>query len=157
TETFGLSRIGAFITIILLSVIIIFAIFWFFHSAPPSVITITAGTPGSAYETNAMRYAKILARNGVRLNILPSQGSLQNFERLNDPSFRVDIGFVQGGATNGMMATNAMTVRGRSRIKLFSLGSVSYQPLMVFYRGSSSIAMLSEFKGKRLAIGPAGS
>lgn len=37
-----------------------------------------------------------------------------------------------------------------------SLGSVSYQPLMIFYRGEKR-ELLSQFKGKRLNVGPAGS
>jgi TRAP-type uncharacterized transport system substrate-binding protein len=31
------------------------------------------------------------------LKILPSEGSIENLKRLTDPSFQVDIGFVQGG------------------------------------------------------------
>src|SRR5438552_10910614 len=101
TEIFGLSRAAAVITVLLISLVLLFAVFWFFHSAPPSILTITAGTPGSSFETNAVKYRRILARNGVSLKILPSQGSLENLQRLNDPSFHVDIGFVQGGVTNG--------------------------------------------------------
>jgi hypothetical protein len=37
-----------------------------------------------------------------------------------------------------------------------SLGSISYQPLMIFYRGTPK-RLLSEFKGLRLDIGPEGS
>jgi hypothetical protein len=37
-----------------------------------------------------------------------------------------------------------------------SLGSISYQPLMVFYRGATR-PLLSDFKGQRLEIGEAGS
>jgi len=146
TETFGLSRAGAFIAIIVISSVLLFAIYWFFHSAPPNTITITSGAPGSTFETNAIKYSKILARNGVTLKILSSRGSLQNLERLNDPAFHVDIGFVQGGVTNGP-----------GRRKLVSLGSISYQPLIVFYRGAASVGLLSELNGKRVAIGPAGS
>ena len=40
---------------------------------------------------------------------------------------------------------------------LVSLGSVSYEPLFVFYRGAASLSILSELDGKRLAIGAAGS
>src|SRR5207248_11161418 len=124
----------------------LFAIFWFFHSAPPNTITITSGAPGSTFETNAIKYSRILAGNGVTLKIISSQGSLENLQRLNDPAFHVDIGFVQGGVTNGP-----------TRHKLVSLGSVAYQPLIVFYRGNSSVGLLSEFAGKRLAIGAPGS
>ena len=38
--------------------------------------------------------------------------------------------------------------------KLVSLGSIFYEPLMVFYRGAKSVDLLSELNGKRLAIGP---
>jgi TRAP-type uncharacterized transport system substrate-binding protein len=146
TETFGLSRAVAVITFLLISLVLLFAVFWFFRSAPPGTIIITSGPPGSSFETNAVKYGQILAGKGVTLRILPSQGSLQNLERLYDPSFRVDIGFVQGGVTNG-----------RTSRKLTSLGSVSYQPILVFRRGAAPVARLSELTGKRIAIGPVGS
>jgi hypothetical protein len=124
----------------------VFAVFWFFHSAPPHTITITTGPVGSAFHRAAEKYVKILARSGVKLNILSSEGSLENLKRLGDPSFRVDIGFVQGGVTNGMNTD-----------KLVSLGSVAYEPLLVFYRSATPVDFLSELNGKRLAIGPVGS
>ncbi|MDB6111262.1 MAG: hypothetical protein JWR69_3012 [Pedosphaera sp.] len=145
-ETFGLSRTLALATVLLTTLVLVSALFWFFHSAPPHTITITGGPPGSAFETNAWKYSRILASNGVTLRILPSQGSLENLQRLQDPSFHVDIGFVQGGVSN---PTNSG--------KLVSLGSVSYQPLMVFYRCTTPVTLLSDLKGKRLAIGPVGS
>src|SRR5882672_5941915 len=89
-ETFGLSHVAALAAFLLTSLVLLFAAFWFFRSAPPDSIIITSGPPGGSFETNAMRYRQILARNGVTLKILPSQGSLQNLQRLNDPSFRVD-------------------------------------------------------------------
>jgi NMT1-like family len=144
-EIFGLSRLVAFITVFALAAIVLLAVFWFFHSAPPSEITITSGVAGSSFETNAFRYAQILARSGVKVHVLPSEGSLQNLQRLEDPEFKVDLGFVQGGVSNGP-----------SRVKLMSLGSVNYQPLLVFYRGDP-IALLSALRGKRLAIGAEGS
>ncbi len=144
-EIFGLSRGVAGATLVILTAVVVFAFFWFFQSAPPSQITITSGPPGSSFETNAMKYQRILARNGVTLNVLPSEGSLQNLERLQNPAFEADIGFVQGGISNGP-----------PRLKLVSLGSIAYEPLLVFYRGAP-IKLLSELEGKRLAIGPVGS
>ncbi len=146
TEIFGLSRPVSICAFFLISLVTIFAVFWFFHSAPPDTITITSGPEGSIFETNAEKYAKILAGNGVKLKILPSRGSLENLKRLLDPSFRVDIGFVQGGVANGLNID-----------KLVSLGSISYEPLLVFYRGDRSADLLSQLSGKRLAIGPVGS
>jgi TRAP-type uncharacterized transport system substrate-binding protein len=144
-EIFGLSRWLAIVTVLLLGAILGAAFYWFFHSAPPTHITITAGPPGSSWETYAARYRELLVSNGVTVTVLPSEGSLQNLERLQDPAFEVDVGFIQGGVSNGL-----------SIVELDSLGSISYEPLVVFYRGNP-ISLLSEFAGKRLAIGPLGS
>ena len=70
TETFGLGRAAAISAILLISSVTIFAVFWFFHSAPPRTITITTGPEGSAFHRAAEKYRTILARNGVKLNIL---------------------------------------------------------------------------------------
>jgi TRAP-type uncharacterized transport system substrate-binding protein len=114
--------------------------------APPDSITISSGPEGSTYANTALRYQKILARQGVKLNILPSQGSLDNLKRLADPSGKVDIGFVQGG-----LAGQADTS------DLYSLGSIFYTPVYVFYRSPKPIARLSELSGKRIAISREGS
>jgi TRAP-type uncharacterized transport system substrate-binding protein len=145
-ETFGLSRGAAVAAAVLIGLVVVFGVFWFLHAAPPRTLIITSGTSGSSFETNAIKYRLILARSGVRLKILPSRGSLENLERLEDPTIHVDVGFVQGGITNES-----------DRERLVSLGSVSYQPLMVFHRGTASLTLLSELAGKRLAIGPEGS
>lgn len=145
-ETFGLGKAAALAAVLLIVSVSVFAVYWFFHSAPPDTITLTSGPEGSVFQTNAEKYRKILARNGVKLKILSSQGSQDNLKRLSDPSFHVDIGFVQGGVTGGLKID-----------KLVSLGSISHQPLLVFYRGEKPIELLSGLAGKRLAIGPEGS
>src|SRR5512143_629286 len=146
TEIFGLGRAAALSAVLLISLFTIFAVFWFFHSAPPRTIIITSGPEGSIFRRNAEKYGKILARNGVKLNILPSQGSQANIKRLADPAFKVDIGFVQGGVAGVLDIA-----------KLTSLGSVSYEPLFVFYRSARPLDLLSQLSGKRLDIGPEGS
>src|ERR1017187_8705 len=146
TETFGLGRAAAISALLLVGSGTIFAVFWFFHSAPPHTITITSGPEGSAFQKSAEKYRAILARSGVKLKILPFAGSLENLKRLDDPAFRVDIGFVQSGVTNGINTAN-----------LVSLGSVAYEPLLVFYRSPTPLELLSELSGKRLAIGSVGS
>jgi TRAP-type uncharacterized transport system substrate-binding protein len=145
-ETFGFTRSFALVTVLFIGSVLLMSVLWFVHSAPPKSITITSGASGSSFETNAVKYRQILARSGVTLNIIPSQGSKENLDRLTDPSFKVDIGFVQGGITNEIKTNN-----------LTSLGSIGYQPLFVFYRSTNPVTLISEFKGKRLAIGPVGS
>jgi len=146
TEMFGLGRSVAIGVILLVTGAMVFALFWFFHSAPPSTIIITSGPAGSVFQTTAERYRAILARSHVKLKILPSEGALDNLKRLSDRSARVDIGFVPGGLTNGIITDG-----------LVSLGSIGYQPLLVFYRSATPVELLSQLNGKRLAIGPVGS
>jgi len=135
------------IPVILLSAIAIAVAYRFVQPAPPDTITMTSGPAGSSLRTIAERYRPILARNGVRLEVIPSDGSLQNLRRLADPQSEVDVGFVQGG-----LATSVEDISG-----LVSLGSVFYQPLAILYRAPRPIERLSELKGKRVAIGPEGS
>ncbi len=119
--------------------------FLFLNSAPPTTLTMTSGPDGSAYRSIAEQYRKILAREGVTLKILASQGSRDNLARLADRKEKVDVGFVVGGEA---------APEGGPR--LVSLGSVSYQPLMIFYRGKPKV-LLSEFRQQRLDIGLEGS
>lgn len=133
--------------VLLVSVIAIWIAFRFVRPAPPDTITITSGAEGSIFRTTAERYGKILARNGVKLEILPSEGALANLKRLSDPAFTVDVGFVQGGLASGVDGSD----------ELLSLGSILYEPVMVFYRGTQSLQRLSLLQGKRIAIGREGS
>jgi len=146
SENFGLSWGLSLLVVCFTGVVSCLAIYWFVHSAPPRTLTITSGPPGSSFERSAESYRLILARNGVDLKILPSQGSLENLRRLENPGSRVDIGFVQGGIANKTNTQN-----------LVSLGNLAYEPLLIFYRGTNTIRLLSELAGKRLAIGAAGS
>ena len=145
-DNFGLNHTASMVVMIIVGMVIIFSCFWFFHSAPPKTITITSGEQGSAYYKVAQKYAEVLARDGVKLKILPSAGSAENLKRLTDPKFKVDIGFVQAGLAKGQNINH-----------LVSLGSVSYQPLLIFHRLPQPVGILSQLNGKRIAIGPEGS
>jgi len=146
TEVFGLGRAAALSAVVLILVILVLGIFLFFYLAPPNTITITSGPEGSTFRRTAERYAKILQQNGVTLKILPSEGSGDNIKRLADPSSKVDVGFVQSGGNKGINTD-----------KLVSLGSISYQPLLVFYRSAGHIELLSQLIGMRVAVGEVGS
>ena len=113
---------------------------------PPSTIRILSGPDGSSYRLNAEKYKKIIEHYGVKVVILPSHGSLDNLHQLAKAKTKADVGFVQGGLTDGVDITH-----------LVSLGSVFAQPMMVYYRHAEPVERLSQLKGKRLAIGPEGS
>jgi len=144
-ETFGLSPGMSLLASLLAGLVVAVAFFWFFHSAPPRTLAITSGPPGSGFDQTAVKYQVFLKQKGVTLKILRSEGSEENLRRLQNPAGGVDIGFVQGGVTNG------------NSNQIVSLGSLAFQPMMIFYRGAAPLQLLSELKGKRLVIGPPGS
>jgi TRAP-type uncharacterized transport system substrate-binding protein len=142
---FGLGQVVSMSVILLIGLVTSVTILVFMNSAAPNTITIASGPTGSIFQNNAEKYKKILAKEGVTLKILPSEGSMDNLKKLSNPGVDVDVGFVLGGEVNGTDIDN-----------LFSLGSISYQPLMIFYRGGTK-NLLSDFKGLRLDIGQEGS
>lgn len=145
TELYGQS-ITLFVAVTLcVAIVLCVAVFAFFNSAAPTNLTIASGLEGSIFQKDAEKYKMILAKDGVTLNIVSSEGSTDNLKMLADPHSKVDVGFVQGGTSDGIKTDNLM-----------SLGSVSYQPLMIFYHGDAR-RLISDFAGSRLNIGEEGS
>ncbi|HEX7631093.1 MAG TPA: TAXI family TRAP transporter solute-binding subunit [Lacunisphaera sp.] len=145
-ETFGFSPALATAFTLLLGLLVLAAAVWVVRSAPPRTLVLTSGPEGSSFARWAEEYQKALGAHGVTLEIRPSGGSLDNLRRLQAAEPRVDIGFVTDGiAPNG-------DVHG-----VESLGNIAYQPLLIYYRNPTPFGRLSEFAGKRLAIGAPGS
>lgn len=145
TALFGRGMVVSMSVVLLIGLVAGIAIFVFINSAAPTTITISSGPVGSPFQVNAEKYKKILAREGVTLKILPSEGSLDNLQKLSNPKVAVDVGFVLGGEVNGANIDNLVT-----------LGTIAHQPLLIFYRGGLK-KLLSDFKGLRLDIGQEGS
>jgi TRAP-type uncharacterized transport system substrate-binding protein len=139
-----------FLTIVgplLLVGLIIFGItYHFVPPLPPGTVVMTTGGEGRSYAALGERYRQILARSHVDLKLLPSSGPIENLRRLKDKTLAVDVGFLQGGMSSSSEAPN-----------LLSLGSISYNPLWVFYRSTETFDDFSQLKGKKIAIGPEGS
>ncbi len=113
---------------------------------PPKVVIMSTGTVGSDYELYARQYQAILGRSGVKLQLIPSSGSVDNIRRLNDPHSGVTVAFAQGGLTSEAQSP-----------ELESLGTTFYQPFWFFVRREISVTRLEDLRGKTVAIGPEGS
>ncbi len=146
TETFGFSPLLASVVVALVAALTVIAVIWLVQSAPPRTLVLASGPDGSSFQRWGFEYQKALATHGVTLKVQPSAGSLDNLKQLRAASAPADIGFVAGGATGG-----------QKLVGLVSLGSIAYQPLMIFYRSATPIALLSELAGKRVAVGADGS
>ena len=79
------------------------------------------------------------------LRCASSGGSFANLKALADPASGVHAGFVQGGLASSKDAPG-----------LLSVGRIAYEPLWVFYAGSARLERLTDLKGKRILVGPAG-
>jgi TRAP transporter TAXI family solute receptor len=124
-----------------------FVVTWqFVDPAPPKTITIATGAADGAYSTSAESYRKILAEAGVAVKIRPTAGAAENLRLLIDPANGVDIAFAQGGIGDPFGAP-----------ELMSIASVFLEPLWVFVRADVTGDRLTGLKGKRIAIGVAGS
>src|SRR3981081_3831820 len=131
---------------VLVCAALVWAALHFVRSAPPHSPTSRSGPKGSSFDTIAQRYSKILARSGIQLKVIPSEGSLDNLNRIADPKSHVDIALVQSGLTS-----NADTE------DLESLGGMFHEPLLIFYRSPKPLQRLLELGSERIAIGPEGS
>jgi TRAP-type uncharacterized transport system substrate-binding protein len=131
---------------VLVCAALVWAALHFVRSAPPHTLTISSGPKGSSFDTIAQRYSKILARNGIQLKVIPSEGSLDNLNRIADPKSHIDIALVQSGLTSSADTED-----------LESLGGMFYEPLLIFYRSPKPLQRLSELSSHHIAIGPEGS
>ncbi len=124
----------------------------FIDPAPPRQVVIATGAEDSEYLEFAKSYASALAQDGVTLDVQSSGGAMDNIKRLRDPDDAARIAFLQDGLSDTDESKAA-----DSEVDLVSLGSVSYQPIWIFYRGKVARTRLSALKGLRIGIGAQGS
>lgn len=145
-EYFDLGPTVAFTIILVSLTIILTAIVFFVRSAPPTELTMISGPEGSIFYSIAEKYQKALAKNGIKLNILKSTGSIENLKKIYVKGQEdIDLALVQSGSEE----------EGKKYRRLVSLGGISHQPLFFFYRGNK-VERLALMKGKTLAIGAEG-
>ncbi|MCH2185847.1 TAXI family TRAP transporter solute-binding subunit [Myxococcota bacterium] len=131
-----------------LAVLLVGSGFWFasrfVSPAPPHQITLATGQAGGAYSLFAHQYQAALAKFEIDLEILYTQGSVENLAMLE--SGRADVAMVQSGV-----------VLDAQREALRGLGSIFLEPLWVFLPAESTVHFLTDLAGQRIQVGPAGS
>lgn len=133
---------------LLIALIAIFVGMKLLKPGAPTRVVMATGAPGGAYEGYGAKYVEIFKREGVKLDIKPTKGSVENLALLMDKTNDIEAAFLQSG-----IATEAQ------RDELVSLGSLFYEPVWVFYREPTNKARLTriaELQGKRIAIGAVG-
>jgi ABC-type nitrate/sulfonate/bicarbonate transport system substrate-binding protein len=144
--------------------------YWWLDPTPPRHVRLATGPAQSAYDEIGKRYRQALARHGIEVQLVPSEGSSANLRLLQQG--QVDLGFVQGGSGEGPPAESA---------GIASLGSLFVEPVWLFYRqegaaegsrrgamkgarngrqasaGTGALNALSQLQGLRLNVGTEGS
>ena len=109
---------------------------------PPRHFAIAAGIAGTTYDEFARQYARILARNGVELEVRNYAGAVEHFDVLRDAASGVQAAITTFGFTEP-----------RDAETLYSLGGISDSAIFIFYRNAEPITQFAQFRGKRLSIG----
>lgn len=113
---------------------------------PPTELRIAAGGEGSAYYEIATRYAKVLARDGITLEIVPTKGSVENAALVSDAEGSVDLALIQGGVP--ILEPEAVE----------ALAAVFLEPIWIFHDGALERETYPPaWSGIRIAVGAPGS
>lgn len=116
--------------------------FYFVKPAPPKTLVIATPQDEGGFRYFARKYEAILKRDGIQLEVRPTNGSLTSLELLADENSGVDVAFVQSGIVGAEKAGHVV-----------SLGALSYVPLWVFYRGEP-VEDVRGLRGRRISVGP---
>jgi TRAP-type uncharacterized transport system substrate-binding protein len=105
----------------------------------PETIKIAVGTEKSAYYKDALEYKEELQKDGIDLELIVTNGSIDSQEKLLNSE--VDFAFIKGGT---------------EKSKILALANVEYEPIWIFYN-NKYITDLKSLKGKRISISTKGS
>jgi len=112
---------------------------------PDRHIYFATAYPNSDWNQLAEGSARILDKSGLYVNMLYTDGAVDNIVRLSDPANQVNAAYTYG------LALNPDEID-----EIHSLGSVSYDPVWIFYNKSltGEIKSLHELAKYRVGLGP---
>jgi TRAP transporter TAXI family solute receptor len=150
--------------VLLLAVGLLVAAYWWLDPQPPKTVRLATGPEGSAYAAFGQRYVQALAREGITVQTIATEGSVENLKLLQDGG--ADVAFVRGGSGAAPVTAGASAAASEPAAaadpneSLQSLGALFYEPLWIFMRqdgGAAAPGMLAQLKGLRVSVDRAGS
>ena len=126
---------GTALPFVLLTCGLLALAYWLLDPAPPKHVVLATGIDQGAYSEFGKRYAAVLERHGIRVELRGTAGAAENLQLLRDPESGVDLAFVQGGA-DAEYASSADAEAANAG--LVSLGSLFHEPVWLFYREASA-------------------
>jgi len=126
--------------------VIYFCLIGFFSYLPLGSVKIISGPKDGFFSNIAEGLQTDLASYGIKVEI----------EYINKTTDIIDL-VEQSHTQEAKIGFLAHDVRGKDYGHVYSLGAVAFEPLLIFSRLESGITDIRGLKGKRLAVGPAGS
>ena len=125
---------------------------------PSGKLVLASGGAFGAYNELALTYKKELARFGVDVELRPMMEGRDTLRALFvDQNSDVQAGFIKGGVAaslQGRFATDEERHWHDRQVEaLQSVGRLFYEPVWVFYGGSTPLISLRELKGKKICVG----
>ena len=158
SDWFTLPRIAALSVLVFVMLLVVLTKL----TAPPE-FDFLAGPEDSTFYEDAMRFKEILARDGVRLNVIETRGSVENVRLLLEAdsptaAFVDAVGAIEIAEVEPSGDTDENPEAEDGPLdRLTSLGAIYLQPIWFFVLASTELGGVEEMHNARLGVGPEGS
>jgi TRAP-type uncharacterized transport system substrate-binding protein len=143
----------------LLALLLLIAAYLVLQPNPPRHVVLATGPEQSDYAEFGKRYAAVLKRHHINVQLRATEGSTANRHLLRDPKEKVDFGFVRGGSSEAIRAEDE---KGTG-LPLVALGSLFPEPVWIFYREDAArklpgkkLLQLDQIRSWRVNVGGRG-
>jgi TRAP-type uncharacterized transport system substrate-binding protein len=133
-------RISAIVILLLIAGVIIYL-----KPFPFTGITIATSYQGGDWYQFGEAAIAPLKEHGIDVEVVATNGAIENAEKLNDSKSKINAGFVYAAALSEDQKKG-----------LYSLGSISYDPVWIFYRNNlaDKITTIQDLAKYRVALAP---
>ena len=125
------------------------AVFLFVAPPPPMSATLATGQAGSGYAAFGEQLKEVLAKQGFDLQLVNTNGSRDNLQRLLAEDSGISLAMVQSGLERQLET--------EQRERLNSLGALYQEPLWLFHQKKLKVDSIADLHNLRLGLGSASS
>ena len=129
--------------IVLTILLVVASALWLGDAPPPKKIVMATGQAGGVYDSFGHEYAKRLSTQGLKVELVNTAGSVDNFRRIIDG--KVDIAFAQSGTYHVVTDVDR---------KVSGLAAIYYEPLWIFVRRGIRIEDKIAYSDGTVSVGP---
>jgi TRAP transporter TAXI family solute receptor len=134
--------VGIVLTIVLIGV----SAQWLGGAPPPKKIVLATGQAGGVYDSFGREYAKRLSSLGLKVELVNTAGSVDNFRLVI--AGKADVAFAQSGTYQVVTDLDH---------KVSGLAAIYYEPLWIFVRRGIRIEDKIPYRAGSVSVGPKGS